>query len=68
LYCRTGRLRVGRPLRGGCSGRGDPGGLGPRVARRMFPLHEMTFSRLPYIVISANDLDWSIDEDYDDET
>jgi hypothetical protein len=33
-----------------------------------FPLHEMTFSRLPYIVISANDLDWSIDEDYDDET
>src|SRR5580692_2257063 len=33
--CRTGPLRAGRPLRGGYTGRGDVGGMGPRVARRI---------------------------------
>jgi hypothetical protein len=35
LSCRTGPLRVARPLRGVCTGRGRPEGMGPRVARRV---------------------------------
>jgi len=33
MSCRTGPLRVGRPLRGGCTGRGGISDIGPPVGR-----------------------------------
>ena len=62
MSCRTGPLRAGRPLRGVCTGLGDPIFLGPAVGGLLF---------FELGAFAAEDLAWEFGasevEDEDDE-